>query len=112
MKKSLIALAGVLAGATMVLAAAPASAHDRIAFGISVGVPVAPVAYVAPPPVYVAPPAPVVVSEPVYYGPEWRYYHGYHGYWHHGYEGYRGYGYGYHDHDRDHDRDGYHGWHR
>ncbi|HEX8955267.1 MAG TPA: hypothetical protein VF798_03280 [Burkholderiaceae bacterium] len=121
MKKSLVAFAGVLAGAAMFAAAAPASAHDRIAFGISFGVPVAPVTYVAPQPVYVPAPAPVVVSEPVvevgapvYYGPEWRYYHGYHGYWHHDYdhdywrhrdEGYRGY-HGYHD------DDGYRGWHR
>jgi hypothetical protein len=110
MKTSLIALAGVLAGATMLVAAAPASAHDRIAFGISVGVPVAPVAYVAPPAYYAPPPAPVVVGGPVvevgapYYGPDWRYYHGYRGgYYYHGYNGYHG-NYGYHG--------GYHGGHR
>ncbi len=99
MKKSLIALAGALAGATMLAAAAPASAHDRIAFGVSVGVPVAPVAYVAPPAYYAPAPGPVVVGAPAYYGPDWRYYHGY---WYHGYNGYHGYR-GYR---------GYHGGHR
>jgi hypothetical protein len=88
MKKSLVAAtAGVLAGATMLMCAAPAMAHDRIGFGISVGLPVAPVAYVAPPPVYA--PAPVVVGAygpvvqvgaPYYYGRDWRYDHGFHGY--------------------------------
>ena len=65
MKKSLIALAGALAGATMLVAAAPASAHDRFAFGVSVGVPVA---YVAPAPYYAPAPGPVVVGGPAYYG--------------------------------------------
>jgi hypothetical protein len=99
MKKSFFATtAGVLIGATMLMGAAPAMAHDRIGFGVSIGVPIAaPVAYVAPAPVYA--PAPVVYGG---YGPvvrvggpyyrDWHYYHGYHGYY-----GYRG---------------GYHGWHR
>ena len=82
MKKSLIAIAGALAGAAMCVAAAPAMAHDRWDVAVSFGVPVAPVTYVAPPPVYVAPPAPVVVASPVYYDNDWRYYHGYRGYWH------------------------------
>ncbi|MBV8633650.1 MAG: hypothetical protein JO002_04105 [Burkholderiaceae bacterium] len=83
MKKSLIAVAGALAGAAMFVAATPAMAHERWDVAVSLGVPVAPVTYVAPPPVYVAPPAPVVVAGPVYYGNDWRYYHGYRGYWHH-----------------------------
>lgn len=99
MKKSLVALAGAFAGATMLITASPAMAHDRIGFAVSVGVPVAPVAYAAPAPAYIAPPpAPVVVGGPVvtfgapyYYGRDWRYYHGYRGSY-----GYRG----------------YHGWHR
>ncbi len=93
MKKSLFALAGVLAGAT-ILVAGPASAHDRIGFGISVGVPVAPIGYVAPPPYYG--PGPVVVGGPVVTVGAPYYYGGY-------YHGYRG-DYGY--------RGGYRGWHR
>ena len=93
MKKSLVAIAGAIAGAAMLVAASPAMAHGRFGFAVSVGVPVAPV-YVAPPaPVYVPPPVvpvgpavvvggPVVgVGVPFYHG----YYHGYYGY--HGYRG-------------------------
>jgi hypothetical protein len=91
MKKSfLAATAGVLAGATLLMCAAPAMAHERVAIGVSVGVPVG---YVAP--------APVVYGGyygPGYYGPVVRvgapyYYHG----WNYGHGYYRG---------------GYHGWHR
>ncbi|HSY29031.1 MAG TPA: hypothetical protein VK832_16095 [Burkholderiaceae bacterium] len=95
MKKSfLAATAGVLAGATLLMCAAPAMAHERVAIGVSVGVPVG---FVAPAPVAYGP----GYYGPAYYGP--------------GYYGpvvsvggpyYRGwnYGHGY--------RGGYHGWHR
>jgi hypothetical protein len=52
----------------LLMCTAPAMAHERVALGISIGVPivpVAPVAYVAPPPVY-APPAVVYGG---FYGP-------------------------------------------
>ncbi|HXA47717.1 MAG TPA: hypothetical protein VNW52_08805 [Burkholderiaceae bacterium] len=103
MKKSLIAAtAGVLAGAALLVCAAPAMAQPRIGFGITVGLP-APVVYAAPMPVAYVEPAPVVyggygpvvrVGAPYYYH-DWHYYHGYHDY--HGYYGYHG---------------AYHGWHR
>jgi hypothetical protein len=89
MKKSLIAAtAGVLAGATLLMCAAPAMAQPRIGFGVSVGVPVAYVgpAYVAPTPVVYGGYGPVVRVGAPYYYHDWHYYHGYHG--------------------------GYHGWHR
>jgi len=92
MKKSLIAATvGVLAGATLLMSAAPAMAHDRIGFGVSIGLPVAPVAYVAPAPVVYGGYGPVVqVGSPYYYGRDWRFYHGYRGDRGYHYEGHRG----------------------
>jgi len=91
-KYFLAATAGVLAGATLLMCAAPAMAHERVAIGVSVGVPVVGVGFAAP--------APVVYGGyygPGYYGPVVRvggpYYHG----WNYGHGYYRG---------------GYHGWHR
>jgi len=128
MKKSFVAAtAGVLAGAALLMSAAPAMAHDRIGFEVSVGLPVAPIAYVAPAPVVYGGYAPVVrVEHPYYAEHDWRYYHGYY----HGYYGYYGYRdddrgrefYG-HRHDRDYEgyrgdhgydghHEGYHDWRR
>ena len=56
----------LLAGTVVAVASGSAAAHGRVSFGISLGVPVAPV-YVAPAPVYYAPP-------PVYYAPRRVYY--------------------------------------
>ena len=56
----------LLAGTVLAVASGSAAAHGRVSFGISLGVPVAPV-YVAPAPVYYAPP-------PVYYAPRRVYY--------------------------------------
>jgi hypothetical protein len=120
MKKSLVAAtAGVLAGTVLLMSATPAMAHDRIGFEVSVGLPVAPIAYVAPAPVVYGGYAPVVrVEHPYYAEHDWRYYHGYYGYrgddrgrefygYRHdrGYEGYRDHGYEGHDghHDGNHD---------
>ncbi len=94
MKKSFLAVtAGVLVGATLLMGAAPAMAHDRFAIGVAIGAPVAvvPAPYYAPAPVVYGGPV-VTVGGPYYRG--WGYHHGYYG-------GYRG---GY--------RGGYHGWHR
>jgi hypothetical protein len=89
MKKSFIAAtAGVLAGAALLICAAPAMADPHIGFGITVGLPL-PVVYAAPTPVAYAEPAPVVyggygygpvvrIGSPYYYR-DWHYYHGYHG---------------------------------
>jgi len=93
MKKSFAAAtAGILAGTALLMCTAPAMAHERIGFGISVGVPivaVAPVAYVAPPPVY-APPAVVYGG---FYGPVVRvggpYVRGYQHFYRAGYRGWR-----------------------
>lgn len=106
MKKSLvIASVAALAGATLLLGASPAMAHDRFGLAVSVGIP-APV-IVAPAPVYYpAAPAPVVYGEygpivrvgaPYYYGRDWRYErrfypdHGYRGGYYHGDRGDHGY---------------------
>jgi hypothetical protein len=56
----------LLAGTVLAVASGTAAAHGRVNFGISLGVPVAPV-YVAPAPVYYAP-------APVYYAPRRVYY--------------------------------------
>ena len=56
----------LLAGTVLAVASGSAAAHGRVSFGISVGVPIAPV-YVAPAPVYYAP-------APVYYAPRRVYY--------------------------------------
>ena len=56
----------LLAGTVLAVASGSAAAHGRVSFGISLGVPVAPV-YVAPAPVYYAP-------APVYYAPRRVYY--------------------------------------
>ena len=82
----------LLAGTVLAVASGSAAAHGRVSFGISLGVPVAPV-YVAPAPVYYAPPPVVYVPPaPVYYGtyygaapvyynrPNWsHHHHGHHG---------------------------------
>jgi hypothetical protein len=93
MKKALVTAAGLLAGATMLMCTAPAMAHGRVGVAISVGLPVAPIVYAAPPPVYLAPPLyappPVVVGA---YGPVvqvgWPYYYGHRHYVYRG--GHRG----------------------
>jgi len=65
----------LLAGIVLAAASGTAAAHGGVSFGITLGVPVAPV-YVAPPPaVYYEPvsvyyaPAPRVYYAPAYYGP-------------------------------------------
>lgn len=97
MKKSFVAASlGVLTGATLLFGGAPAMAHDRIGFGISVGLPiVAPVAYAAPAPYYA--PVPYYAPAPVVYG-----------------YGYRArFGAPYYYHDRGwHDFRGHREWHR
>jgi len=59
-----------IAGAMLVLTSGTALAHGDVRFGLSIGLPVAPV-YVAPPPEYYeAPPATYDVAPPqVYYAP-------------------------------------------
>ena len=57
-------IAVLLIGAAFATLSGIAAARDNVSFGISLGVPVAPV-YVAPPPVYYDP--------PVYYGPSFYY---------------------------------------
>ena len=116
MKKSFAAVAaGVLTGAVLLMSTAPAMAHDRIGFSLSVGVPVAPAVY-APAPVYTPP----VYAQPAYVAPTYGpvvysnyapvvsvgtpYYYGAHYY-----RGPGWYGHGYHEY---HGYNGYHGWHR
>ena len=101
MKKTfLAATAAIVAGAAMMMCAAPASAHERIGFDVAIGVP-AP--YVVPAPVVYGGYGPVVtVGAPYYYHRDWRYYHGFRGE-HEGFrehDGFRG------------DRGGFHGGRR
>jgi hypothetical protein len=65
MNKTLSAAAGILAGATLMLAAAPALA--RVDIGVSIGTPGFPL--VQPAPVYVPPPPVLVQPRPVYVQP-------------------------------------------
>jgi len=65
----------LLAGVALIVASGTAAAHSSVSFGISLGIPVAPV-YTAPPAaVYYEParvfyaPAPRVYYAPAYYGP-------------------------------------------
>jgi hypothetical protein len=72
MKKILVGVAGTLFGAAMLMCTAPAMAFGHVNVGVSIGLPIAPIAFV-PPPVYVPPvyaPAPVVYGAygPVYGG--------------------------------------------
>ena len=62
----------LLAGAVLALASGTAAAHGRVSFGVSFGVPVAPV-YVAPAPVYVAPAPVYYAPRRVYYAPRYYY---------------------------------------
>jgi hypothetical protein len=84
MKKLMLAAAGLMTGATMMLCSSPAMAHG-VDWSVSIGVPLyapppvvyspPPVVYEQPAPVYVAP-APVVRYAPqpyvVYRDPYWR----------------------------------------
>ena len=106
MKKSfLAATAGILAGATLLFCAAPASAHDRVGFAISLGVPVA---FAAPAPVVYGGYGPAVRVDAPYYYRDWGYYHGYRGGDHDGWRGGDHDGYR-HDGYRGGERGGYHG---
>lgn len=106
MKKSfLAAISGILAGAALLVCAGPASAHDRVDFGISIGVPLA---YVAPAPVVYSGYAPAVrVEAPYYYRDSGYYYQGYRGGDHDGWRDHDGYRY--HEGWRGHDHDGWYG---
>ena len=86
MKKSFVAaIAGMLAGATLLLSTGPALAQPRIGLDVSVGVPIAPVA-VAPAPVVYGAYGPVMAAGAPYFyrGRGWHDFHGYRGYhgWH------------------------------
>ena len=77
MKKSLLAAtAGIIAGAALLVFAAPASAHERVGFAVAIG---APVPYIAPAPVVYGAYGPVVTIGSPYYYNNWGYYHGYRG---------------------------------
>lgn len=106
MKKSfLAAISGILAGAAMLVCAAPASAHDRVDFAISLGVPVA---FAAPAPVVYGGYGPAVRVEAPYYYRDSRYY--YQGYRRGDYDGYRDHdGWRGHGHEGWHDHDGWRG---
>ena len=72
MKKNRIAmgfLAGTLLLAGLFCTASTANAAPRIAIGIGVGLPPAPVYYAPPPPVVYAPPYPGYLWTPGYYNP-------------------------------------------
>lgn len=92
MKKLSGLFAAVLAGAALLLSAAPAMA--RVNVDVHVGVP-APV-YVSPHPVYVHPRPVYVQPRPVYVHPSYyrgdRYHHGYYKHRHHRQDHYRGHG--------------------
>lgn len=95
-KYFIAATSGILAGASLLLCTAPATAHEGLAVSIGVPLPliVAPAPYISPPPIVYGGYGPVVqygspyyYGAPYYYGRGW-YDHGYgRGWYGHGYRG-------------------------